>query len=350
MNILFFVNHLLGVGHLKRMTLLARALSPTHKATLISGGMPVPSLFEGVDLIQIPPLKTANESFSSLLTDQDIPPDEAYFKRRQHKIREAVLRTNPDCLITEHFPFGRKKLKQDFNVFLNAGLSLEKRPLIAASVRDILVSSAKKPDFSTLPYDLVLIHGDENLRPEWNFIKGPTPYFTGYIHEEVTPEASLKNKIIVVAGGRSISKNLANSLAKIAEERDEEFIIRSVSPDKPLRNCTYTDFIPNLAAKLPHAKLLITEAGYNSFLNAVSSKVPTLFIPFHSESENEQYTRLTRMNAESWAELIMPQDLSADRLKSGIDKVLSKTRTYPELNIKGIENTIRILDDYMARS
>ena len=57
--VLFYVQHLLGIGHLKRAALICRALAAAGlDTTLVSGGMPVPGLdIGGARLHQLPPLR-----------------------------------------------------------------------------------------------------------------------------------------------------------------------------------------------------------------------------------------------------------------------------------------------------
>ena len=67
--ILIVVTHLLGTGHLARALVLARAFAEAgDKATLVSGGMPVPHLAaEDVDLVQLPPVRSDGTNFARLL-------------------------------------------------------------------------------------------------------------------------------------------------------------------------------------------------------------------------------------------------------------------------------------------
>ena len=66
---LFVVTHLLGVGHLTRTAALARAFARAgHEAILVSGGMPAPLVpMQGVELVQLPPLRSDGVNFSRLL-------------------------------------------------------------------------------------------------------------------------------------------------------------------------------------------------------------------------------------------------------------------------------------------
>ena len=67
--VLFYVQHLLGIGHLKRAVVLARAMRQAGlRVTLVSGGEDVPVIdAEGIDLVQLPPARAADMSFKVLL-------------------------------------------------------------------------------------------------------------------------------------------------------------------------------------------------------------------------------------------------------------------------------------------
>ena len=63
--VFFYVQHLLGIGHLKRASILSNELQRNNfEVYLISGGMPVPNLIlNNVKLIQLPSIKVINGDF-----------------------------------------------------------------------------------------------------------------------------------------------------------------------------------------------------------------------------------------------------------------------------------------------
>ena len=69
MPVLFWVQHLLGSGHLKRALTLARAMAGEGlRVVVASGGMPVPWLgADGVELVQLPPVQAGDLTFAGLL-------------------------------------------------------------------------------------------------------------------------------------------------------------------------------------------------------------------------------------------------------------------------------------------
>lgn len=78
--VLIHVQHLLGIGHLRRAALLARGLSAAGMDVVVaSGGMPVARLDIGSSrLVQLPPARAADETFKVLLDEHDRPIDDAW--------------------------------------------------------------------------------------------------------------------------------------------------------------------------------------------------------------------------------------------------------------------------------
>ena len=68
--IFFYVQHLLGIGHLTRAATLARALATAgFDVLLVSGGAPLENLkLDGVRFLQLPPLRAASEGLKELAT------------------------------------------------------------------------------------------------------------------------------------------------------------------------------------------------------------------------------------------------------------------------------------------
>ena len=66
--VFFYVQHLLGIGHLRRAAVLARALAAGgFDVLLVSGGAPVEGLaLGGARFHQLPPLRAADESLRDL--------------------------------------------------------------------------------------------------------------------------------------------------------------------------------------------------------------------------------------------------------------------------------------------
>ena len=145
LRVLIAVAHLLGAGHLTRAAALARAFAQAgHPATLVSGGMPAPLVDIGeAALVQIPPVRTAGTDFSCLLDEAGAPVGQDRLDLRRRLLLEALGGARPDVVVTELFPFGRRVLGQEFMALIEAAGAWSPRPLIVASVRDILARPTK---------------------------------------------------------------------------------------------------------------------------------------------------------------------------------------------------------------
>ena len=65
-DVLFYVQHLLGIGHVRRAALIARTMDHAGlNVVLVSGGEPVPGLdLAGAKLVQLPSLRARDDNFS----------------------------------------------------------------------------------------------------------------------------------------------------------------------------------------------------------------------------------------------------------------------------------------------
>ncbi|MFH7191590.1 hypothetical protein ACHWGL_32355, partial [Klebsiella pneumoniae] len=59
---------------------------------------------------------------------------------RRALLRQALAETAPDVVLTELFPFGRRALEAEFLDLVEAASERRPRPLILASIRDVLVA------------------------------------------------------------------------------------------------------------------------------------------------------------------------------------------------------------------
>src|SRR5690606_9172540 len=169
--LLFWVQHLLGIGHLRRAATLARALcSAGFDVKVVSGGLPVPGLDVGTAaFVQLPPTRAVDVYFKVLVDETGKEIDDAWRENRKNRLLEVYDDFRPDILLMELFPFGRRQLRSELVPLLEFARGRERRPLIACSVRDILVAPAKDERMREMLerarryYDLVLIHGDPDL-------------------------------------------------------------------------------------------------------------------------------------------------------------------------------------------
>src|SRR3712207_1114067 len=145
LRVLIAVTHLLGAGHLTRGAALARAFARGgHKTTLVSGGTPARLAgLDAVEFVQMPPVRTIGTDFKTLLDQNLNPVDDAYLVARKKLLLETLRAAEPDILIIELFPFGRRVLASEFVALIEAARASSPRPIVLCSIREILVAPSK---------------------------------------------------------------------------------------------------------------------------------------------------------------------------------------------------------------
>ncbi|MDP6388974.1 MAG: glycosyl transferase, partial [Alphaproteobacteria bacterium] len=104
--IFFYVQHLLGVGHLQRAARLCRGLTAGGlEVDVISGGVPVPWLELGeAKLFQLPALKVGPDGWYDLRDEGDRPVDDDWKQDRCDRLLGLFAERRPDVLLIEAFP------------------------------------------------------------------------------------------------------------------------------------------------------------------------------------------------------------------------------------------------------
>ena len=115
--IFFYVQHLLGIGHLRRATTLARALAAAgHDVRLVSGGMAIASReLDGIEFMQLPAVMATDMSFKTLLDADGRAIDDAWREARRRRLR-IVDATCP--LVTKVHLETKKAARDGFEVLL----------------------------------------------------------------------------------------------------------------------------------------------------------------------------------------------------------------------------------------
>lgn len=339
--ILIAVTHLLGIGHLVRARQLARALAAAgHQVTLASGGMPDGKAAAEYRFVQLPPVRTQGTDFRNLLDEHGMTATPERLVARHQQLAALAHEISPDIVITEHFPFGRRQLADEFLVLIEAAKAAKPDALVLASIRDVLVAP-QRPErlaetgerIATL-FDAVLVHGDPHVLPleaSWPVtpeIAGKLVY-TGYLAE---PPASSRDvagssgTVLVSGGGSAAALPLFETTlaaARLLPQRPFHLLIgrgaseadfaalRQSAPDNALVEWARTDFTALLAT----CALSISQAGYNTVLDLLQAGRPALLAPFDAGNETEQALRAAALEQAGLARVVKlaegPQALAA---------------------------------------
>ena len=350
--VLVYVQHLLGIGHLKRAAIIAHALAAYgHETVLVSGGMPVAELDIGkASLRQLTPLR-ATADFAGLVDENDQPIDDALAASRRDELLAVSQAFQPDVIVTELFPFGRRQLRFELLALLEDAKSRPHPPLILASVRDIL-HARRKPkrvreamQWFERYYDYLLVHADSAVvtldvsLPAVIEITDRVRY-TGYVvGPAAVPVASFdrtRGDVIVSAGGGAVgSLLLRTALAAKSETALRDLTWRflvgyGMADDEfdSLRNAGLRGVVierarPDFPALLASAALSISQCGYNTMMDVLQAGVPAVVVPFVGNDETEQTTRAQIWAARGAVTALAPQNLTATALAEAVNEAVA---------------------------
>lgn len=348
--IFFWVQHLLGIGHLKRTATLARAFRRAGMTvTVASGGHAVPGLdLGGASLVQLPAVRAADKYFKVLIDEADAEIDDAFRARRSELLLAAYQAAAPDVVVTELFPFGRRQLRHELTTLLDAAKAQPRPPLIVSSVRDILVEPPKPERVAEMLkrvetyYDRVMIHGDPTLIPfDETFAHADRiadrVAYTGYVVDmpQKTSGGPGTDEVIVSAGGGAVSEELfraamaARPLSRLADRTwrilaghalaDTVFeAIAAAAPDGVVVERARADF-PTLMA---NCTLSISQGGYNTVMEMMTAGTRGVIVPYAGGLETEQTLRARLLENRSGIRTIPEDSLNPSGLAAAVDAAL----------------------------
>jgi len=372
--VLFYVQHLLGIGHVKRAVTLAHAMRGEGlEVVLVSGGEDVPVIDTGgVTFVQLPPVRAADKSFKVLLGESGNPIDDAWKARRRDLLLDLFQRTRPRILILELFPFGRRQIRFELIPLLDAARAARPRPAIVSSVRDILVEKVKRQrndemvTLATTYFDAVLVHGDPALIsfdatfPLAAELKGRIHY-TGYVVDRaaVAAVAALpaSGEVVVSAGGGAVSEDLLRCAIEtrpltalgdrtwrllvgynLPESRFAE--LRANAPAGVIVERARPDFLSLLAA----SRLSISQGGYNTVSEILATGTRGIIVPYAGGEETEQTIRAGLLAERDLVQVVEERHLDPRRLAAAVAAAEAMTPSAdPGVRLDGAEASARIV-------
>lgn len=372
-SVFFYVQHLLGVGHLVRASRIANALAEGgHSVVMVTGGLPFPGFPDpAIPAVALPPLK-ASPGFAGLLDIENKPADEEMKKRRRDELLAAFDRIEPDVLLIEAFPFGRRQMRFELLPLLEKARNRPRPPLIACSVRDILQTS-RKPDRVEESaklvgdyFDLVLVHGDPDFIklnesfPLADRIAGKIAY-TGLVASPPPSPSSESFDVIVSAGGGAAGADLIRCAIEAAARLSPtlRWLILT-GPNFPVNdfervrkaaaaNLQIVAFRPDFGELLASAGLSVSQAGYNTVCDILRANCRALLIPFAKEGESEQTMRSMKLEKMGLAHVLPEDRLNSEELARAIKAGLAWERPRPHgLDLEGARGTREILRRRMS--
>ena len=323
--ILFHSQYLLGTGHRFRTMALARAFHHHNFDVMVmDGGYQAQTMKENRFCSVALPCYRAKEGKLTQLCDEYLQPTtEKYHMERRTIAGQYFDDFSPDFFICDGFPFARRSLKSEFLMLFDKAQKSGCK--IISSLRDILANDCSNFDFKNHKnikknmqikdivdhyVEQIWIHGDPNFCP----IEKSCPLFhycpeilkkclyTGYITDEAYQEKKRTNNnkkhVLVSAGGGAVSKKIWQKTYDLATRHPhiDFHYLKGPHTDfilKERHNITYENNVSReeYHIKLQDAAMIFCQAGYNSAVDVLTTKVPALFYPYQDYGEVEQTLR-----------------------------------------------------------
>ena len=364
MKIFFHVQHLLGIGHLKRAATLASALEAAgFEVTLASGGMPVP----GTRVLQLPPA-SSDAAFKQLVDDRGQPVDHAWKARRRDALLAAWRASNADVLMIELFPFGRRQMRFELLPLLEEARSAARRPLIVCSARDLIQwRPTREPemlDTFQRYFDRLLVHGDPAVA-SFNFglcaKLADKLHYTGYVAHSIAKGDAGAGEVLVSAGGGAVGQPLleaalaARSLTSLRERpwrllaginaREADLVsLQKRAPAGVTVERSREDF----TARLANCVLSVSQAGYNTVMETLAARARAVVVPFAGGGEAEQTMRTRLLVARGLVEMVEEEALNPRSLAGAIERAVARPRPAPgDIDLDGAAKSARLLRQWL---
>lgn len=379
--ILIYCQYLVGIGHLVRTVEIIRHLVPDCRIGLVGGGQPTEfPLPMGVEAFELPALWVDRGKLKACDSADSL---KSVKKRRKKLLLACFESFQPDCLVTEMFPFSKRKMAFELLPLLDYAKSTRPEIPIVCSLRDIFMAKPVRSEkrarkealrcaWANRYYDLVLHHSDPRVHSMRESLFRASRLecevrSTGFVAQTLPAgaELSLEDQaalgrpepmIIVSAGGGRFAGELEQSVVRAAEILEgaipHHFHLFSGPFAKAddlaalerctarLSNVSVRRFTPHLPAYMARAELSISLGGYNTTMNILSSQVRCLIYPFAQPHQAaEQGLRARKLERLGLLEVLDRESLAPRALAKRITEALGREPATHDLDLRGAERS-----------
>ena len=371
--LMIYVQNLLGIGHLRRAAGISRAaVGKGFDGRFVSGGFPIKDLNIGeARFYQVPPVRSLDGDFKTLVDENNNEITNLWRDKRRKLLLDLFEKIQPQILLTELFPFGRRQFRFELIPLLTKAKDTKSCSQVVCSMRDILVTKPRHDRnleiVETLEnfYHKILVHGDRKVIslaetfPLEQRISHLIEY-TGYVltpgHTGDTGRDGA-GEIIVSAGGGAVGYATLPKIFKLRNEVSvSDFPWRFVTgPHMPpevfrelKRRETKDTFVernrPDLPAVISRAKLSISQAGYNTIAEIMDAGTPAVVVPYEGGIETEQRLRSDLLAKRSLLQVVDENELTVKNLDNAIHQALNIEPVKKlDINLDGARHTAHLL-------
>ena len=387
--VMFYVQHLMGIGHQRRMAAIARACADEGlQVTYVSGGFPVQDLDVGTaTFVQLPPCRSPSLAFDSLVDARGEAVDEVWWHARADALLQAWRSAPHSGLVVETYPFGRKLMRFELEPLVAAARADE--AIRISSIRDIIDYRPTFKKYEAMAsaalagFDEVWVHADPKLMP----LDASFPAYaqiahlvryTGYVRESPAPlpagtdDPSVPaGEVVVSAGGGAYGAQVFDAALEAASLVSQELPAwrllvgenitatvfdaftqraREIEAEQPVLGIVVERVRPDFQALLRRAKVSVSQGGYNTVMDVLSAAVPAVIVAYHDATEREQLIRGRELANRDVIELLPDSELTPSSLAAAVSRATRRTSASLTLDTDGARNSARRLSERLAQA
>ena len=369
--VLFWVQHLLGSGHLKRVARIASVLAESGTASVIaSGGMPVATLDTGkARLVQLPAVRAGDEGFSTLVDGAGRRVDAAYLDDRRRRLEDLVGQLDARLVVTETWPFGRRQLTPEVLALIAAARRHRPDTVVVSSVRDILQRPSRPGrhdamrDLALQHCNHVMVHGVESFVPFGETFRHADAlshrlHYTGYVADvptAVSDHGPGQEEVVVSAGGGAVGRELleAAMAAPPHSKRACRRRWRLLAGDSGIAPCerqrmvietNRTDF-PEL---LRRCAVSVSQGGYNTVAELLGARARAVVAPWSGAGETEQQERARHLQRRRLAVVLDDEALTPRGVARAVDEAFDlEPGDVEDISLDGARESARLISEWL---
>jgi predicted glycosyltransferase len=321
-------------------------------------------------------------TFKNLVDATGSPIDDRWKQERRDALLDAYRAIDPDVLLIELFPFGRRQMRFELLPLLDAAIGASRRPLVVSSVRDIGAAGQREPARRDLTlalveryYDRVLVHSD----PEWIRFERTFAYseqiadklhYTGFVVEPGTGSGrdtrAGNDEVIVSAGGGAVGRTLietalqARRLTTVAN-RTWRVLMGINAPDADAAaiealagrigdgRVAIERIRDDFTTLLRNCAVSVSQAGYNTTMEILDSGARAVLVPFAGGGETEQTLRANILAEHGRVEVVEESALTPEALAAAIDRAVRGPRPKQgSIDLGGAQRSAALLKQWIA--
>jgi predicted glycosyltransferase len=309
-----------GLGHVRRNTLIARAVlarEPDAEIALVTG-LPVRPSWLGDPRMRVVPVPPLVKDSTGGYRHSTLPFEEAV-RRRASAFAHTVRSFAPDVVTVDRHPYGLAgELRAGLHDARRAGAKL------VLGLRDVLdepapvrqeLAGAGWDGVGDL-FDDVLVYGERRICDhEREYGLPVSPRYCGWVTESVPAAVRDPDLLVVTGGGGGDGEDVFRLGAALAGRRSGRTVLVAgpfaarrqlselTSDPQALAQLSFLRDVPGCAPLFARAGAVVQMAGYNSTFEALAAGVRPVLVPRRSP-RREQAIRASRLAALGLADVV----------------------------------------------